>query len=89
MCRWTMAIPMHMHSGFPTRRSEQTIVMSFHDVTRISHAIEGGNYKRRAQPDLGAAVWVFWYQAFGSINKPLTLYFGCLSASVGEEHNQN
>ena len=46
-----------------------------HDVMRISHAIEGRNYKRRAQPNLRAVVWVFWYQAFGSINKPQTLYF--------------
>ena len=48
-------------------------MMSFHDVTRISHAIERGNYKRRAQPNLGAVIWVFWYQAFGSIKKPHTL----------------
>ena len=50
---------MHMHSGFPTGRSKQTIVMSSNDITRISHAIEGGNYKRRAQPYLGAVIWVF------------------------------
>ena len=56
---------------------------------RISHAIEGGNYKRRAQPNLKAILWVFWYQVFGSINKPQTLYFGYLGASCGEEHNQN
>ena len=37
-----------MHSGFPTGRSVQMIMMSFHDVMRISCAIEGGNYKRRA-----------------------------------------
>ena len=34
---------------FPTGISEQMIVISFHDVTRISCAIEGGNYKRRGQ----------------------------------------
>ena len=45
MCRQTMAIPMCMHSGFPTRRSEQMIMTSFHDITRISHAIEGGTMK--------------------------------------------
>ena len=27
--------------------------------TKISHAIEGGNYKRRAQPNLRAVIWVF------------------------------
>ena len=80
---------MHMHSGFPTGRSKQMIMMSWNDVTRISHAIEGGNYKRRAQPNLGAVIWVFWYWAFGSINKQQTPYFGYLSASLGAEHNQN
>ena len=34
-----------MHSGFPTGRSKQMIVMSFHDITRISHAIEEGTIK--------------------------------------------
>ena len=48
-----------------------------------------GNYKRRAQPNLGAVIWVFWYQAFGSINKPPIVDFGCLGASHGEEHNQD
>ena len=62
---------------------------SFHDVTRISHAIEGGNYKRRALLNLGAVTWVFWYKAFGSFDEPQTLYFGCLGASHGEEHIQN
>ena len=61
---------MHMYSGFPAGRSEQTIVTSFHDVTRISCAIEGGNYKRRAPPNLMAVIWFFCYKAFGSINKP-------------------
>ena len=65
------------------------IMMSLNDIMRISCAIEGGNYKRRVQLSLGAVISVFWYQAFGSINKPLTLYFGCLSACHGEEHNQN
>ena len=48
MHRQTMAVLMCMHSGFPAGRSEQTIMMSFHDVMRISHAIEGENYKKRA-----------------------------------------
>ena len=26
------------------------------DITRISHAIGGGNYKRRALPNLGAVI---------------------------------
>ena len=77
---------MCMHSGFPARRSEHMIVTSFHDVTRISHAIGGGNYKRRALLILRAVIWVFWYKAFGSVDEPQTLYFASLSASHGEEH---
>ena len=53
MCRSMAAILMCMCSGFPTGRSKQMIVMSFHDIMKISHAIKGGNYKRRAQPNLG------------------------------------
>ena len=89
MYRWMTMFPMYMCSGFPTGRSKQMIVMSWNDVTRISHAIEGRNYKRKAHPNLGAVIWVFWYWAFGSINKPQTLYFGYLGASHGAEHNQN
>ena len=47
---------------------------------------KGGNYIRRAQPNLGAVVtviWVFWYKTFGSINKPQTLYLGCIGALQG------
>ena len=52
---------VHMCSGFPTRRSKQKIMMSWNDVTRISHAILGGNYKRRAHPNPRAVIWVLWY----------------------------
>ena len=45
-CVDDMAILLHMCSGFPTKMVEQTIMTSLNDVTRISHAIEGGNYKR-------------------------------------------
>ena len=47
---------------------------------------KGGNYKRRARPNLMAVdtvVWVFWYKAFGLVSKPQTLYLGCLSALQG------
>ena len=89
MHRQMSAVLACMHNGFPTGRSEQMIMTLFYDVTRISHAIEGGNYKRRALPNLGAVIWVFWCKAFRSVNKPQTLYFGCLGAPCGEEHNQN
>ena len=41
-----MAVLLHMHSGFPAKMVEQTFVMSLNDVMRVSHALEGGNYKR-------------------------------------------
>ena len=88
MCRWTTMLLVHMFSGFPAGRSKQTIVMSWNDVTRISCAIFGENYKRRAHPNL-RAVWVFWYWMFGSTNKSQTLYSSKLCASHGAEHNQN
>ena len=47
---------------------------------------KGGNYKRRAQPDLRAVVtviWVFRYKAFGFTSKPQTLYLSCLGALQG------
>ena len=41
MCRWTMVFPLCMHSGFPTEKVEQLIVMLLDDVTVIAHAILG------------------------------------------------
>ena len=38
---------MHVQ-WFPTKLMEQMIVMSLYNVTRFSHVIEGGKYKRRA-----------------------------------------
>ena len=38
-----------MHAQwFSAKIMEQTILTSLYDVTRFSHAIEGGNYKRGA-----------------------------------------
>ena len=39
------AVLMCLCSGCPTARSEQMIVTLFHDVMRISHAIEEGTIK--------------------------------------------
>ena len=82
MCRQTMAVLLCMCSGFPTKRLKQTIVTSLYDVMRVSHATEGGNYKRRAWLSLGGCYCCLGVltQAFRSFNKPQTLYFGCLSA---------
>ena len=59
---------LHMHSGFPTETLEQMIVTSLYDVMRFSHVREGGNYKRRAQLSLRAAItfiWVFRHKCLG------------------------
>ena len=47
---------------------------------------KGENYIRRAGPNPRAVVtsiWVFWYKAFGFINKPQTLYLCCIGAPRG------
>ena len=70
MHRQTMAVLLCMCNGFPTEILEQMIVMSLYDVTRVSHATVGGNYKRRAQPSLKAAIYCclgVLTQAFGSL----------------------
>ena len=44
---------------------------------------KGGKYITKAQLDLRAVItviWVFQYQAFWLINKPQTLYLGCIGA---------
>ena len=41
MHRQTMAVPMCMHNGFPTRKMKQMIMTSLCDVMRISHARKG------------------------------------------------
>ena len=53
-----MTFPLHMHSGLPTEKIEQTIMTSLDDVTMIAHAIWGGKYIRRAPSGFRAVVWV-------------------------------
>ena len=71
-----------MFNGFPTEILEQMIVTSLYDVMWISHATVGGNYKRRAQLSLEAAITVIWVfdTSVWVFNKPQTLCFSCLSA---------
>ena len=52
VCRQTMAVLLCMCSGFPTKMVEQMIVTSLNDITRISHVIEGGNYKKGSATEL-------------------------------------
>ena len=47
-----MAVLLYMHSGFPAKMVEQTFMTSLNDVTRISHVLEGGNYKRGSATEL-------------------------------------
>ena len=54
MCRQTAVLLVHMCSGFPAGRSKQMIMTSSSkDITRISCATLGGNYKRRVHQNLG------------------------------------
>ena len=58
-----MAVLPHMHSGFPPKIMEQTIMTSLYDVMRFSHVIKGGNYKRGMRlslESLAAAITVIW-----------------------------
>ena len=75
MCRQTTVFPVCMCNGFLARRSKHTIVTSWNDATMTSHAIFGGNYKRRAHPDLGAVIWVSDTEWLGVLtsHRPSTL----------------
>ena len=81
MCRQIMAV-LYMYSGFPAKILEQTIVTSLYDVMRVSHAILGVNYKRRAWLSLGLLLLSSgcFNTSILVFSKPQTLYFGCLSA---------
>ena len=48
MCRQIMVVLLHMHICFHAKLMEQMIMTSLYEVTRFSHAIEAGKYKRRA-----------------------------------------
>ena len=52
VCRRIMAVLLHIHSGFPTKMVEQTIVTSLNDMTMFSHVRKGGNYKRGSATEL-------------------------------------
>ena len=77
-CTCTMVFPLEKWS----RWSWCHYVMSWGSLMLE----KGGNYIRRAWPNLRAVVtviWVFWYKAFVFLNKPQTLYFGCIDALQG------
>ena len=86
VCRWTMTVPLHMHSGFPTKMVEQMIMTSWNDVMKISHAIEGGNYKRGSATELRRVQLLLpllsgcFSTSVRVLTKPQILYLGCLGA---------
>ena len=85
-----MAVLLHMHSGFPAKMVEQMIVTSLNDVMRISHTIEGGNYKRGSATELEEFGCCYYchlgvlVQALGSLKAtdPLPRLSWCLSSRM-------
>ena len=91
MHRWTMVVLLCMCSGFPTKRLEQMIVTSLYDVTRVSHATVGGNYKRRVWMSLWTAVtviWVFQYKCLG-LRQATDLLLQLCQCPLSRKHIQN
>ena len=81
---WTMAVLPHMCIGFPALLMEQTIMTSYNDVMRISHAIEG-NIKGECNRARG--LWLLLSLLSGCFDtsvklftRPQTLYLSCLGA---------
>ena len=61
-------------------------MMSLCDIMMISHARKRRELYNESMPEPRAVVtvvWVFWYKAFGLINKPQTLYLSCIGAPQG------
>ena len=66
-CRQILAIPLHMHSAFPTEIGGQMILTSFSDViiTQLMHL--GIGYKRKVCKTLSAVIWVFGTEWLGQL----------------------
>ena len=75
MCRQIMAFPLHMSSGFPVEKVEQTIMMSLSDITVIAHATGGGKYIRKANSSFRTVIWVSGTEQLGPLlsHQPSTL----------------
>ena len=58
-----------MNYGIPVVKVEQMIMMSFYDVTMISHAIGGGKYIRKVSSSLRAVIWVSGTEWLGQLLK--------------------
>ena len=69
MHRWMVAVLLYMCSGFRAKRLEQTIMTSLYDITRISHATVGGNYKKESMTEpqgaVATVIWVFQHKHLG------------------------
>ena len=56
------------------------------DIMRMSHARQKREVYKESMTGpraLVTVIWPFWYKAFGFVNKPQTLYLGCISAPHG------
>ena len=84
-----MAFPLHMHSGLPMEKVEQTIVTPLHNVTMINHAIWGGKYIRRAHSGFRAVIWDSGTEQLGLLlsHQPSTL--AILVPLIGQEYTQD
>ena len=62
-----MAIPLCMHSAFPTEMGEQIILTSFNEViiTQLVHL--GIGYERKTHKSLGAVIWVSGTEQLGQL----------------------
>ena len=67
MHRQIRAIPLHMHSTFPTEMGEQMILMSLSDIIIAQLMHLGIGYKRKACKSLGAVVWIFGTKWLGQL----------------------
>ena len=89
MHRWPMAFPLHMCSGLPMEKVEQTIMTSLDDVTMIAHAIWGGKYIRRAHSGFGAGIWVFGTEWLGLLLGYWPSTLAILVPLLGQEYTQD
>ena len=89
MCRQPMAFPLHMCSGLPTEKVEQTIMTSLDDVTMIAHAIWGGKYISRAHSGFGTVIWVSGIEHLGLLLSPKSSTLAISVPLVEQEYIQD
>ena len=85
ICRRTMVVLMHMHSGFPARKMEKTIMTSLCDVMSLSCCKREGTIKRQHNQTSGLLLLssgCLGTRHFGSLtsHRPSTLAVSVLLA---------